>query len=97
MGSENFTEREAIEAYFNSGFEYQVILLLLSKYHDIDMSLSTLNRRLKENNLRCSVRQDINMVDLERIIRRERDGPGMICGYRSMWHTLRIKHSIFVP
>ena len=37
------------------------------------------------------------MVDLERIIRRQRDGPVMICGYRSMWHTIRIKHSIFIP
>ena len=69
------TEREAIEAYFNSGFEYQVMLLLLSKYHDPDMSLSTLNRRLKDYDLRRNGQQNINMVDLERIIRRERDGP----------------------
>ena len=51
-----------------SGLEYQVILLLLSKYHDIDMSLSTLNRHLKEYDLHCNGPQDNNMVDLERII-----------------------------
>lgn len=96
-GQSNLTEREAIEAYFNSGFEYRAILQFLSKYHGIEMSLSTLKRRLKENNLRRNELQNINMIDLERVIRSELDGPGRICGYRAMWHALRIKHSIFVP
>ena len=52
------TEKEAIEAYFNSGFSYNAILCFLEKYHDIIvsrtnyddmlMSLSTLKRRPRQ-------------------------------------------------
>ena len=40
LSSENVTEKEAIEAYFNSGFSYNTILCFLEKYHDMSMSLS---------------------------------------------------------
>ena len=36
------TEKEPIELYFFSGYEYEVIIEFLGKYHDIRMSLSTL-------------------------------------------------------
>ena len=51
LSSENVTEREAIEAYFNSGFSY-AILCFLEKYHDVSMSLSTLKRSEKKQNRR---------------------------------------------
>ena len=56
--SENVTKKEAIEAYFNSGFSYNALLCFLEKYHGRSMSLSTLKRRLskqsqkKQNRLR---------------------------------------------
>ena len=52
LSSENVTEREAIEAYFNSGFSYNAILCFLEKYHDVSMSLSTLKRSEKKQNSR---------------------------------------------
>ena len=52
LSAENVTEKEAIEAYFYSGFSYRVILLFLDKYHDMPMSMSTLKRRLCEYNLK---------------------------------------------
>ena len=58
LSSENVTEKEAIEAYFNSGFSY-VILSFLEKYHDMPMSLSTLKRRLSEYNLKRNKRTSI--------------------------------------
>ena len=24
-------------------------------------------------------------------------GPGSICGYRGMWHTLRVKYGLYIP
>ena len=41
------TEREIIEMYFYCGFSYSCILQLMSKYHNINMLLSTLKRRLQ--------------------------------------------------
>ena len=47
LGNHSLSEREIIESYFYSGFEYESILQFLSKFHAIKMSMSTLKRRLK--------------------------------------------------
>ena len=96
LSAENVTEKEAIEAYFYSGFSYRVILLFLDKYHDMPMSMSTLKRRLCEYNLKRN-KVDINLPPVEKLIRDEMDGPGGICGYRAVWHMLRRNHGLFVP
>ena len=84
LSSENLTEKEAIEAYFNSGFSYNAFLCFLEKYHDIivsrtnyddmSMSLSTLKRRLSQYNLKRN-KTDVDLSDVERLIRNELDGP----------------------
>ena len=64
--SENVTKKEAIEAYFNSGFSYNALFCFLGKYHGISMSLSMLKRRLskqsqkKQNRRRVVWRQEID-------------------------------------
>ena len=40
---------------------------------------------------------NINLPDVERLIRNELDGPGKVSGYRGMWHTLRINYGVYVP
>ena len=77
LSSENLTEKEAIEAYFNSGFSYNAILCFLEKYHDMSMSLSTLKRRLSQYNLKGN-KTDVDLSDVKRLIRNELDGPGSI-------------------
>jgi hypothetical protein len=47
FGNDSLSERDIIESYFQSGFEYESILQFLSKFHAIKMSMSTLKRRLK--------------------------------------------------
>ena len=96
LSSENVTEKEAIGAYFNSGFSYNVILCFLEKYHDMPMSLSTLERRLSKYNLKRN-KAEVDLSDVERLIRNELDGPGSISGYRGMWHTLRVKYGLYIP
>ena len=96
LSSKNVTEKEAIEAYFNSGFSYNVILCFLEKYHDMPMSLSTLKRKLCQYSLKRN-KADVDLSDVERLIRNELDGPGNICGYRGMWHTLRVKYGLYIP
>ena len=39
LSFENVTEKQAIEAYFNSGFSYNVFLCFLRKYDGIQISL----------------------------------------------------------
>ena len=38
-------ETQALKYYFNEGYEYEVILCFLLKYHKIEMSLRTLEER----------------------------------------------------
>ena len=95
LSSENVTEREAIDAYFNSGFSYNAILCFLEKYHDVSMSLSTLKRRLSQYNLKRN-KTDVDLTDVERLIQNELDGLGSISGYRGMWHTLRVKYGLCI-
>ena len=77
LSSENLTEKEAIEAYFNSGFSYNAILCFLEKHHDMSMSLSALKRRLSQYNLKRN-KTDVDLSDVERLIQNELDGPGSI-------------------
>lgn len=48
----SLSEREVIETYFNSGFEFGAICEFLAKYYNIEMSLSTLKRRLRDFGLK---------------------------------------------
>ena len=41
------TEEEIIYEYFKAGYEYKCIVLFLSTYHGINVSVRTLKRRLK--------------------------------------------------
>lgn len=88
-------ERDVLEYYFRKGYTYDEMLRFLSDFHGIDMSLSTLQRRLNEHDLR---RRQVNydMAALRSRIQAELDGPGCMAGYRSLWHTLRME-GIQVP
>ena len=72
-------ERDVLEYYFRKGYTYDEMLRFLSDFHGIDMSLSTLQRRLNEHDLR---RRQVNydMMALRRRIQAELDGPGCMAG-----------------
>ena len=83
-------EDDVIKNYFTQGFAYEKILLLLRRYHDIDMSLRTLHTRLRALGLRRkNIEFDLNSV--RQRIRQELDGPGNSSGYRSITHTLKLE------
>ncbi|XP_067037606.1 uncharacterized protein [Acropora muricata] len=92
----NVTENVAIEKYFHLGYDYKTITDLLLVHHGITMSVRTLKRRLKSNNLgKKKINVDEDLV--RNIIRSEMQGPGQLAGYRKMWHILRIKHHVHAP
>ena len=88
---EEMTERQIIEMYFYCGYAYSCILQLMSKYHNINMSLSTLKCRLQSFNLARS-RDAMDVDQVKEAIRKEMDGPGCLFGYRS-----RIGHGLTIP
>lgn len=90
------TENVAIEKYFHLGYDYKTITDLLLVHHGITMSVRTLKRRLKTNNLgKKKINVDEDLV--RNIIRSKMQGPGQLAGYRKMWHILRIKHHVHAP
>ena len=81
---------ELITRYFRQGFAYQKILLLLANYHGIEISLRTLNNKLRLLGLRRRNNDyDVNII--RQRIQNEIDGPGSSAGYRSIWHTLQME------
>ena len=70
------------------GYEYDVIVLFLCKFHGIEMSVRTLKSRFSSLGLR---RKDaeLNEGEVRQRMQQEVDRPGCLSGYRSMWHTLR--------
>ena len=74
--------------YFNEGYDYEVILCFLLKYHGIEMSLRMLKDRFKSLSLRRRKLLDSNDQDVRVRIQQELHGPGCLSGYRSMWHIV---------
>ena len=86
---------EKIEYLFFKGYTYEEIVGLLSVDYGIQLNLSTVKRKLKDMNLSPkNVSFDVNLVRqaIEELI----DGPNSCFGYRSLWHTLKLR-GIIVP
>ncbi len=78
--AEGKTCDDLITQYFQQGFAYQKILLLLAKCHSIEISLQTLNNKLRLLGLRRRDNDyDLNLV--RQHIQHEIDGPGSSAGY----------------
>ena len=87
--SEIPTCEELIQRYFKKGFNYQKILLFLLRYHGIEMSLRTLNKKLRDLGLKRK-NIDYNIDHVRHHIQQELDGPGCSGGYRAVWRTLKM-------
>ena len=88
--------RLLVERYFHLGFKNQVILDYLKNCHVIPISLSTLERRLRDYGLK---RRGASIEDqeLREILLREISGPEQLRGCRAVWHLLRLKHLFHLP
>jgi hypothetical protein len=86
--------RGAISHYFHNGYQNEVIRQFLREYHGIDISLSTLKRRLRDYGLK---RNNTDENRLRTIINNELKGSGSSLGYRAMWHSLRLEYKLHAP
>ena len=73
-------------------FRYEEIIQFLKKYHNHEISYSTLLRRLKQYGLkrRCQLGNDIFIEARERVSEII-NGPGSAGVYRTVWHTLELE------
>jgi hypothetical protein len=89
MGKNIADVEEKIEYLFYKGYPYKEIVRLLSVDCGIQISLSTLKRKLKDMNLlRNNVDFDINLV--RQAIEELLDSPNSCVAYQSIWHTLKL-------
>ena len=93
----NEKEQEIIESYFLAVYDYDTILCFLAKYHEVNISMSTLRRQLNKYGLKRKNVLEVDENNLVETIQQELDGPSSCQGYRSMWHTLRLKYGVCVP
>lgn len=93
------SERDLITHYFQKGLTNKDIVLMLEKHHGIEMSKSTMKRRLQDYGLQRRKRlDDQDLEHVKTVIERElATGPDSLNGYRTMWHILRPRYQIHVP
>ena len=86
-------EELLIRYHFHRGFSYLSIISFLNNYHDIELSIRTLQSRLSEYWLR---RRGTNTPDavVSEATEQELNGPGCMRGYRAVWHCLRLQYGI---
>ncbi len=87
------SREEYVQTYFNLGFPYEEILVFLSKFHGIVLSLRQLKRILKAMGLqRRKIRSSVHTV--VSAIESELRGSGSLLGYRAMHQRLTIDYNL---
>ena len=82
-------DEDLIRYYFYKGFAYLDICQFLLQYHNIEMSLSTLKRLMKQFNLkRQNPEYNVDFVRNEIITLLQ--GPHSSRGYCSIWHSFQL-------
>ena len=89
-------EESILTYYFNRGFSYEEMLLLLAKHHQFKMSRSTLLRQLNAYGLSrqgfaANMHSDHIIEEVRERIQQIVNGPGSSGGYRTLWHTLEME------
>lgn len=83
-------EEDIVRYYFFKGFTYEEIRMFLQKNHGLEISITTLKRRIKAYGLRRR-EPDYDVNEIRAAIEDIVDGYGSTQGYRAVWHTLQLK------
>ena len=87
---DEFNEEEVVRYYFFRGFTYEEIRNFLQINHGLEISITTLKRRIKAYGLKRRM-PDYDVGQIRAAIENILDGYGSIQGYRAVWHTLQLK------
>ena len=93
---DTLNEEETIKYYFNQGFEFKEILLFLKTYHNLEISMRTLLRRLQLYGLKrrcCETEGELRIKHfrMKNRIKEMLYEPGSVGGYRTVWHSLEME------
>lgn len=86
---------ELIEEYFRQGLSYLEIVMVLTRVHNMSLSLRQLKRILHNKGLTRRKEPD-NLHTVIDTISQELSGSGNRIGYRQMHQRLRVKHGLVV-
>ena len=93
MEEEIQTREVLLRKYFNLGFSYLEIIVFLSKFHGIVLSLRQLKRLLKAMRL-CRRTEGNSVPEVAQAIEMELKGSASSLGYRAMHQRLQIEHGL---
>ena len=77
---------ELLRYYFQKGFSYKNILLFLSKYHNTEMSMRSLQQQLHDMGLKRR-NNSYNIQEIRQEIVNNLNGPGCSGGYHVKRHS----------
>ena len=80
-------EKDIIWNYFQAGYHYEVIVMFLRLYHNINISKRTLERRLNYYGFRRRGFFNATINELKNVIESEIQEPESMRGYRGLWHS----------
>ena len=93
----NFASLEdCIRSYWFIGYKYASIVMFLSLYHGIPITVRQLKYLI---NIKYNLRRRNNESaahEIRRAVRYELNGPGCLMGYRSMTRCLRTRYNLNV-
>ena len=93
---DSICEKDIIWNYFQAGYHYEVIVMFLRLYHNINISKRTLERRLNYYGFRRRGFFNATINKLKIVIECEIQGPASMRGYRGLWHSLKTNYGIMV-
>ena len=93
---DSICEKDIIWNYFQAGYHYEVIVMFLRLYHNINISKRTLERKLSYYGFRRREFSNVTINELKNVIESEIQGPASMRGYRGLWHSLKTNYGIIV-
>ena len=89
-------EKDIIWNYFQAGYCYEVIVMFLRLYHNINISKRTLKCRLRYYGFRRRGFFNVTISELKSVIESEIQGHASMRGYRWLWQSLETNYGIIV-
>ena len=93
---DSICEKDIIWNYFQAGYHYEIIVMFLRLYHNINISKRTLKRRLSYYGFQRRGFCNVTLNELKNVIESEIQGPASMRSYRGLWHYLKANHGTIV-
>ena len=93
---DSICEKDIIRNYFQAGYHYEVIVMFLRLYHNINISKRTLERRRSYYGFRKRGFSNVTINELKNDIVSEIKGLASMRGYRGLWYSLKTNYGIIV-